>query len=441
MATPKAPPGGFQQGGWYDGMQYWNGSFSSPGQIHPESNQQGAGQMVSKEVVAQTNPANVAYLQGQGAKLPSSSDQVTPYLNDYQNKLFNQTNAPEVRVQTIEEIKQKLEPAGGAPAAISRVAERERMRGEMGVSSLEQTVNDLKAQEDEIVAQRRIRTQGEMDKPVALNVISGRVSEVERQENERLDAIGRQKSRAIDQLNTSYAIINQYVQDLGLDYGDAVQRYDSEFNKNLQMYDIIMKQESEARSEARENQKIASANLTTMMNLITSGNISYDAMSPDQKLMINKLEIQAGMPMGTMANLRMDADANIVFQNTNNGVTQIGIRNSDGSIRVESYGKNTSSSGGTGGYTAKQLESKVTDAIKILNSVDSQYRTINGKARNTYIDSDFKEKKYSGGDRLLSAQEADIALQQIIDSVGGNRALGEELFVQAFKGGNFSQWQ
>lgn len=54
---PTAPAGGFQQGGWYDSRQYWNGTFSQPGQIHPESNQQGAGQMVSAEVNAQGSTA------------------------------------------------------------------------------------------------------------------------------------------------------------------------------------------------------------------------------------------------------------------------------------------------------------------------------------------------------------------------------------------------
>ena len=52
-----APSGGFQQGGWYSGRQYWNGTLSDPGVIHPESNQQGAGQAVSSEVNQQTSVA------------------------------------------------------------------------------------------------------------------------------------------------------------------------------------------------------------------------------------------------------------------------------------------------------------------------------------------------------------------------------------------------
>ena len=58
-----------QTGGWYDGMQYWGGSLSQPGQINTQSNQQGAGGLVSKEVIAQTNPNNVAYIDQQRAKM------------------------------------------------------------------------------------------------------------------------------------------------------------------------------------------------------------------------------------------------------------------------------------------------------------------------------------------------------------------------------------
>lgn len=82
---PTPPPGGFQQGGWYNGRQYWNGTFSQPGQIHPESNQPGAGSMVSPEVLAATSVAagnapgaNQAYINSQYSN-PSGGAGSTTY--------------------------------------------------------------------------------------------------------------------------------------------------------------------------------------------------------------------------------------------------------------------------------------------------------------------------------------------------------------------------
>jgi hypothetical protein len=68
MANPVAPTGGtYQDLGWYPGVgggsfQYYKGTWGANGAINPNSPQQGAGQKVSNEVVAQTNPANVPYL-------------------------------------------------------------------------------------------------------------------------------------------------------------------------------------------------------------------------------------------------------------------------------------------------------------------------------------------------------------------------------------------
>jgi len=53
----QAPSEGFQQGGWYQGRQYWNNTLSDPGVIHPESSQQGAGQAVSSDVNRQSDTA------------------------------------------------------------------------------------------------------------------------------------------------------------------------------------------------------------------------------------------------------------------------------------------------------------------------------------------------------------------------------------------------
>lgn len=79
----KQPVGGFQQGGWYEGRQYWGGTLSDPGVIHPSSNQQGSGQLVSKEVNAQS-------AQQQGATAP----QFESYLEQQRRKQQTQNVVP-----------------------------------------------------------------------------------------------------------------------------------------------------------------------------------------------------------------------------------------------------------------------------------------------------------------------------------------------------------
>lgn len=77
----KPPSGGFQQGGWYNGRQYWGGTLSDPGVIHPSSSQQGAGQLVSPEVNAQSAAAqgvSAQQLEGYLQQQRQKSSAVTP---------------------------------------------------------------------------------------------------------------------------------------------------------------------------------------------------------------------------------------------------------------------------------------------------------------------------------------------------------------------------
>lgn len=71
----KPPSGGFQQGGWYAGRQYWGGQLSDPGVINPLSNQQGAGQAVSAEVNAQSAKAQNVSPQQLESYLQQQRDQ------------------------------------------------------------------------------------------------------------------------------------------------------------------------------------------------------------------------------------------------------------------------------------------------------------------------------------------------------------------------------
>lgn len=263
---------------------------------------------------------------------PSSEDQVTPYLNDYQQSLLKVSQAPEVRVSTPEEVRAQLAPSVPSPEPLKRVEEFEKMRTELGVADLEKSLTDLKAEQDELYAQLRIEKATEEGKPVALGVISGRISEHERQYLERADYLGRQVSRITDELNTKYNLVNTYMNLMGLDYQDAVSRYDKEFQQNLQIYDIIAGERKEARSAYEYDQTAARSNLQIYMNAIASGNMTYDSMSVDQKLMVSKLEVQSGLPIGTIAKMGISAQDKILAFSDDK--TQAWVIGDDGKMKV-----------------------------------------------------------------------------------------------------------
>ena len=177
-----------------------------------------------------------------GGDLPS-------YLNSYQDSVYGAAGSPELR----ESIVAQLEPDMEKPETLNRVQEYEKLRGEIGVADLETTLTDLKAQLEEQYATKRARRFDAEGKPVAMGVIAGRVGEIERQENERIDALGRQINVINDQLQTSYNTIQTYMNYMGLDYQDAVAAYNADFNKNLQIYNLVDEELDEQTAAARAN--------------------------------------------------------------------------------------------------------------------------------------------------------------------------------------------
>jgi hypothetical protein len=332
----------FQEGGWYQGRRYLGGQLLPAGQDQP-------GHTVSAEVNKQSAAAQgvseskfTSYLTGQTAKstTPTTKDAVTPYLNEYQDSLFNASSAPETRVQSPEEVKAQLTTGLVKPEPLNRIAEFETLRTAQGVAETEKSLATLKDQitaEQDMLRQQRGIEEG---KTVPMGVIQGRISEEERVANIRLDALGRQEARLVDELNTKYNLINTYMNFKGLDYQDAVSAYDTEYKQNLQVYDIIAGQRKEARSAYEYDQNSAKANLQIYANAVTSGNMNYSDLDPTQKLMISKLEVQSGLPVGFISNLQMSAKDRLM--GISDDKTQAWMIGNDGNLNIVQTGMRAS---------------------------------------------------------------------------------------------------
>jgi hypothetical protein len=349
---------------------------------------------------------------------PTSAEQLPKYLSDYQDSVFNASSSPELR----DSIVNQLEPDMAKPEPINRVEQYETMRQDMGVADLETSLTDLKAQLETEYATKRTRTQSVEGKPVAMGVIAGRVSEVERQETERIDAIGRQINVISDQLNTSYNVISTYMNFMGLDYQDSVAAYNSEFNKNLQIYNLVDSELDEQTANAR-------ANLQTYQNAILEGNISYSNLSSDQKSFINKLEIQSGLPIGFTSSLKPDEKVLYNGTRTSGGVKYLDVITQDSSgkpvtktISLGASGTNEDGSDSSGVTKTKISDKDIGVALSIIkNDVVSENPT-------------------DTGDKYLSAKEINDAYNLIMEKYG-NEETALTLLEEAMKRGKYEEWK
>lgn len=96
MATYKPEQLGLsaaKQGEWINGRHFFNGTFSEIGQVHPEAGVPGAGKRVSNEVISQTNPNNVSYIDSQIKASQLQSPISVPYTNNSSSEYVSSLNS------------------------------------------------------------------------------------------------------------------------------------------------------------------------------------------------------------------------------------------------------------------------------------------------------------------------------------------------------------
>lgn len=233
--------------------------------------------------------------------------------------------------------KTKITPKSKNPEAPKYEDTFNDLRKDYGIGGLEDSLNDLKTEEDDLVARRRERTNAERDKTVSMNVITGRVSEVERQESERLDYIVRQKQQITNQLTTANAAIENIMNFRKLDYDTAKGTYDSEFSQNIQLFNVVKGIRDDAINEVEREEDNARANLQIIYGAFKDGGIDPDTLDPTTAYNVSKLEIQAGLPSGFYAKIaKSNPDGKILSTTTRTTgggkYADVLTRNADGSI-------------------------------------------------------------------------------------------------------------
>jgi len=240
---------------------------------------------------------------------------------------------------------------GGAakPPVISLTAGYEFLADSYGLNDLNNGLNYLKAEQAELEALWRETQTWEEGKPVPMGVIAGRLTEQQKISRDNLEFNMRQQNFLINQINSANQIISMYMNYAQLDYQNAVTAYNTEFDQNLAIanftHNVEMEnKEFEFKVEQWETTQ-AQASLTTFANAITAGNLNYNDLSADQKLAINNLETQAGLPPGTISNLGMSPSDKILGFSSDK--SQAIIMGADGNMTTVSTGITPSGGGST----------------------------------------------------------------------------------------------
>ena len=294
-----------------------------------------------------TTPAG----QVQVPTVPSSADQLTPYLNQWQDALYQSvgyqsspidSSSSEFGLGVIPLISAANATAPVAPNLEQTYSE---LRQSMGVSTLETEINDLKAlqREQEAIKRERIAaTRGEVSRQDA---IEGRVGQIERQENERIDALNRDIAYKVDFINSAMNTIDKLMTFKQMDFQNAKDLWETNVQTSLALYKQFRSDyefdktfEEQQKQNAIDN---ATANLNMYVKLITEGNLTYAGLDATTKAEINQLELTSGLGIGFVSKLKMTPGANIkdiiqrVDPNTGIKYADVLYVQPDGSIKIK----------------------------------------------------------------------------------------------------------
>lgn len=209
-----------------------------------------------------------------------------------------------------------------------------KLRSQYGLKGLEGQLNDLTLTERELQADKRGTINREMGKPVALNVIQGRVGEAERNSNERLDFIGREKAYVSSQIQSAYSAIDTIMKYQKMDYDLANDAYNEQFSQNLQMFNATQGYLDRQQDNARANGQI-------ILNTLIENGAKYDTLDPKTQNSLTQLGVQSGLgaaffkdalnssPKPILTTIKDDGSVTIVYKD---GTTRtIGIGGGTGS--------------------------------------------------------------------------------------------------------------
>lgn len=321
MADPKEPKGGFKEGGWYEGRQFFGGKFGDPGVIN-NPNQQGFGQKVSDEVNRQSSLLQT----------PGNPNSVRDYLAKYQKNVrsnlpaqIDNTGGSAGQVaQAVNTVNSSIVQSE-APKPPNSLETYNALRDKFNMGALTQQMSDLTKKKNDLITQlKTARNQTEHTRGITADVVSGRESEQQRQAQIQMEAIDMEISTVTTQIDSANSTIKMMMDFQQKDYENTRQSYEDQFNHAMALEDLGMKQKqlemeqeklvSEEKRAAMtqsielarlglEKQAKAGAQWKVLADTVMSGGIDPSALSPTQKQFMDQMDVNYGYPKGTLRSL------------------------------------------------------------------------------------------------------------------------------------------
>jgi len=191
------------------------------------------------------------------------------------------------RAEEIEKIKSELGGGAIAPNPYKSVEDYDKLRKEQGIVKDEEELASLQ-NESALINEELRKFKSTAGEGVSEAGRVGMVSEAERNANFRLEGLSIRENAVVNRLNSKNAYIGNMLK-LGFqDYQTAYQEYTDNWNQNLQIQNIVSKNEDQDKQDAI-------ATLNTMTQGFQNAGITWSEMTPSIQAQIKANELKLGM--------------------------------------------------------------------------------------------------------------------------------------------------
>ena len=179
------------------------------------------------------------------------------------------------------------------PTAPNLVDTYNKLRADNNLDNLESQVNDVNKSINDLDAAYLAGTHKVEGQLAPMEILQGRTNVLQQQYNEQRTVLVNQQNELNQQITQKNNVISQMMTLTQQDYTNARSAYNDSFDQALQLQQLHNTEQNTAQDNAR-------ANLNILANAISTSGKNWNDVSASMKTSIQQLELQAGLPAGSM---------------------------------------------------------------------------------------------------------------------------------------------
>jgi len=263
----------------------------------------------------------------------------------------------------LEDIQAKMaETAGKIPAPTSMVDLFKEQKEKLGISPLEDELAGIDSDIERIQTELLVQAEEEGEKLVSTREIGRAKGVLQKRAEREIALLNVERSAVARILGNKVDTLNAIVKLTDMDYDNASDYYTKEYNREVQLYNLISGAEERELTHIERAKDDARSSLVLIHNLLKDGNLTYDVLNTDQKLKIAQYEAMLEFPSGITAQIMTDEPdkkiQTVTSRTDESGNTyyDVLLTDKDGAMTVNSIFRGVTAPTGKGGEVASVEE-------------------------------------------------------------------------------------